>query len=75
MAERKTMAQLLGDGLDSKWEIIYYILYYNLFHHLQQHHKVQYEECVKLCAVAQTVQYFQSPAPIQTTLKTNIPVL
>lgn len=35
---------------------------YNLFHHLQQHHKVQYEECVKLRGVAQTVQYFQSPA-------------
>ena len=24
----------------------------NLFHHLQQRHKVQYEECVKLCGCA-----------------------
>lgn len=41
----------------------------NLYHHLQLRHKVQYEECVKLRAVAQTAKSSEVPAVKQTTLQ------
>ncbi|KAL4005537.1 hypothetical protein ACER0C_005250 [Sarotherodon galilaeus] len=41
----------------------------NLFHHLQLRHKVQYEECVKLRAVAQTAKSSEVPAVKQATLQ------
>ena len=45
----------------------------NLFNHLQYHHKLQYEECVKLRFAGKPTTTITSKKTQQTTLQTSLP--